>query len=88
MGAVLVHLDAGLRLGLGVRVAADVRAPLEHEDTLVELSRHALGNRQAEKAGADDIEVKATGRRSHRLPRVSDPAAKTRFGDISGTSHL
>jgi hypothetical protein len=72
VGAVFVHLDAGLRLSLGVRVPADVRTPVDDEHPLAELSSHALSNRQTEEAGADDIEVKATGRRSHRLPRVSD----------------
>ena len=57
--AVLVHLDAGLRLGLGVGVAADVRASLDDEDTLVQLRRHALGDRQAEESGADDEEVES-----------------------------
>src|SRR6185312_8990418 len=72
VSTVLVHLDAGLRLGLGVGVSADMRAAIDDEHPLAELSSHALGNRQTEKAGADDIEVNATGRRSHRLPRVSD----------------
>ena len=75
--AVLVDLDPGLRLGLGIRVAADVRAPVDDEDTLAELSSHAFGDRQTEESGADDEEVKTSG---HRLPRVSDLAAKTRFG--------
>ena len=77
--AVLVHLDAGLRLGLGVGVPPDVRAPIQDKHPLAQLSSHALGNRQTEKTGADDIEVKATGRRSHRLPRVSDCATAARL---------
>ena len=79
MGAVFVHLDAGLRLSLGVRVPADVRAPVDDEHPFAELSSRALGNRQTEEAGADDIEVKATGRRRHRLPRVSDCATAARL---------
>ena len=59
--AVLVHLDAGLRLGLGVGVAADVRAAVEHQDALVQLGGHAFGDRQAEESGADDEEVEAAG---------------------------
>ena len=58
--AVLVHLDAGLRLGFGVRVAADVRAPVDDENTLVQLRRHALGDRQTEESGTDDKEVKTS----------------------------
>src|SRR6202167_5991433 len=76
---ILVHLDTGLRLGLGVGVSADVRTPFDDEHPFVKLSSHALGNRQTEKSGADDIEVKATGRRSHRLPRVSDCEAAARL---------
>ncbi len=79
VGTVLVHLDAGLRLSLGVRVPADMRAPVDDEHPLSELRSHALGDRQTEEAGADDIEVKATGRRSHRLPRVSDCETAARF---------
>ena len=71
--AVFVHLDTGLRLGLGVGVAADVRAPLDDQDPLAELGGHALGDRQAEESGADDEEVETVGglggdpgRSSHR----------------------
>ncbi len=74
--AVLVHLDAGLRLGLGVRVAADVRAPLEDEDALVQLGRHALGNRQTEESGTDDEEVKTSG---HRQPGYPTTLRRTRI---------
>src|ERR1700722_5439303 len=70
--AVFVYLDTGLRLGLGIGVSADMRPSVDDQHPFAELSGHALGNRQTEKSGADDIEVKATGRRSHRLPRVSD----------------
>ena len=80
VGTVLVHLDAGLRLSLGVSVPADMRAPVDDEHPLAELRSHALGDRQTEESGADDIEVKATGRRSHRLPRVSDCETAARFG--------
>ena len=65
MRAVRVHLDAGLRLRFGVGVAADVRAPVQHQDPLVQLGRHALGDRQAEETGTDDKEVKTSG---HRQP--------------------
>ena len=60
MRAVLVHLDAGLRFGFGVGVAADVRAPVDDEHPLAELRRHALGDRQAEESGADDEEVETS----------------------------
>ncbi|OBJ57891.1 hypothetical protein A9W94_17055 [Mycobacterium asiaticum] len=60
VGAVLVDLDPGLRFGFGIGVTADVRAPVDNENPLVELGSHALGDRQAEKSGADDIEVIAT----------------------------
>ena len=62
MRAVLVDLDAGLRLGLGVGVAADVGAAFDDEDALAELRGRALGDRQAEESGADDDEVVLTGR--------------------------
>src|ERR1700742_3995622 len=71
-----MHLDTGLRLGLGVGVAADMWTPIDDEHPLAELSGHAFGNRQTEKSGADDIEVKASG---HRLPRVSDCEAAARL---------
>jgi hypothetical protein len=55
--AVAVDLDPGLRLALGVGVAADVRAPLEHQDALVQLGGGALCDGQPEEAGTDDDEV-------------------------------
>ena len=78
MGAVLVDLDPGLRLGFGIGVATDVRAALDDEHTLTELGGHALGDGQAEESGADDEEVKTSG---HRLPRVSDRGGVTPFGE-------
>ena len=57
MGAVLVHLDAGLRVALAVGVAAEVVATLEDEDAETELLGAALGDGEAEQAGADDDEV-------------------------------
>jgi hypothetical protein len=76
--AVLVHLDTRLRLGFGVRVAADVRAPIHDEDSLVELGRHALGNRQAEESGTDDEEVKTSGHRQPGYPtRLGPPESNT-----------
>ena len=68
MRAVAVHLDAGLRLGFGVRVAADVRAAIEHQDPLVQLGRHALSDRQAEESGTDDKEVITSGHRQPGYP--------------------
>ena len=61
MRAVLVHLDAGLRFRFRVRIAADVRPPLEDQHALVELRRHPFSDRQAEETGADDEEVEAAG---------------------------
>ncbi len=71
MRAVLVHLDAGLRLGLGVRVAADVRASIDNENTLVQLCRHTLGDRQAEESRTDDEEVKTSGHRQQGYPTAT-----------------
>ena len=58
---VAVDLDAGLGFRLGVGVPAEVRAALKHEHTLAELGCRPLGDRQTEKAGADDEEVKTSG---------------------------
>ena len=58
VGAVDVHLDAGLGLGLAVGVAAEVVATLEHQHLEVELSGAAFCDRQAEESGADDDEVR------------------------------
>ena len=69
--AVLVHLDTGLRLGLGVRVAADVRAPVDDENTLVQLRCHALGDRQTEESGTDDKEIKTSGHRQQGYPTAT-----------------
>ena len=50
VGAVLVHLDAGLRLPLAVGVAAEVVATVEDQHLQAELARAALGDRQPEEA--------------------------------------
>ena len=71
MRAVLVHLDAGLRLGLGVGVAADVWASVDDENTLVQLRRHALGDRQTEESGTDDKEVKTSCHRQQGYPTAT-----------------
>ena len=57
MRAVHVHLDAGLRLGRGVGVSADVVATVDHEHSFVQLGGDALGDREAEETGTDDDEV-------------------------------
>ena len=57
MRAVAVNLDAGLRFGFGVSVAADMAALLDDQHPLAQLSGHAFGDRQAEETGADDNEV-------------------------------
>jgi hypothetical protein len=85
VGTVLVHLDTGLRLELGVGVTADMRALFDDEDPLAELGSHALGNRQTEKTGADDEKVEA---RCHRLPRVSDRAAVTPLAALRSSARL
>ena len=46
--------------GFGVRVAADVRAPVDDQHALAELRCHALGDRQAEESGTDDEEVETS----------------------------
>src|SRR5699024_10291584 len=55
--AVLVDLDPGLGLGLRVGVAADVVAPLEHQDALAELAGRPLGDRQTEESRPHHDEV-------------------------------
>src|SRR5215469_9151480 len=55
--AVPVDLDPGPRLGLAVGVAADVRAPLDHQHPQSEIACAALGHREPEKAGPDNDEV-------------------------------
>ncbi|ALI29581.1 hypothetical protein XA26_57960 [Mycolicibacterium fortuitum] len=49
-----MDLDTGLRLGFRVGVAADMRAPFYNKDTLAQLRRRALSDRQTEEAGTDD----------------------------------
>ena len=57
MGAVLVHLDAGLGLGRAVGVAADVVAAVEDEDLQAQVVGTPLGDGESEQAGADDDEI-------------------------------
>ena len=68
MGAVAVDFDSGLRFGLRVGVPADVRPPLEDQNTFAELARNPFGHGEAEEPGADDEEVVTPGRliRAHR----------------------
>jgi hypothetical protein len=54
---VAVYLYTRRWFGFGVGVAADVGSLLDHEHALVQLSGHALGDRQAEETGTDDEEV-------------------------------
>jgi hypothetical protein len=66
VGTVAVHLDTCLGLGLRVGVAADVRPPVEHEHTLVQLGGGAFRHREAEETGSHDhqvIAIEAHGRR-------------------------
>jgi hypothetical protein len=69
--AVLVYLDSCLRLGFGVRVAADVRAAIDDENALVQLRRHALGNCQTEESGTNDKEVITSGHRQQGYPTAT-----------------
>ena len=57
MGAVLVHLDAGGRLLLGVGVAAEVVAALEDQYLQPELRGAPLGDGEAEEPAADDQQI-------------------------------
>ena len=57
VGAVLVNLDTGARIRLGVGVAADVVALVDDEHPESELVGASLRDRQAEQARADDDEV-------------------------------
>ena len=87
VGAVLVHLDPGLRLGFGVGVAADVRSPIDDENTLVQLRRHALGDRQAEESGTDDKEVKTSCHRQQGYPTAAVPPESDEGGSRSRLTH-
>ncbi|GAS90889.1 uncharacterized protein RMCB_4985 [Mycolicibacterium brisbanense] len=60
MGTVFVDFDAGLWFRFGIGVTADVRTSLDDKYALVELRRHALGDRQAEETGTNDKEVEMT----------------------------
>jgi len=55
--AVLVHLHVGLRVTLGVGVAAQVVAAVDDEHAETELLGAALGDGETEQPGADDDEV-------------------------------
>ncbi len=61
MGTVLVDFDAGLGLGFGVRIAAEMVAALDDENALAELRGGPLCDRQSEESGADDDQVVLTG---------------------------
>ncbi len=61
--AVLVHLDAGPLLAVGVRIASDMRTPLEDEHVRARGRGGPLGDGQAEEAGPDDDQPG----RPHRL---------------------
>ena len=55
--SVLVHLDAGLRLRLGVGVAAQVVTALDDEHLLTQLRGRTFCNGQAEESGSNNDEV-------------------------------
>ncbi len=55
MRTVLVDLDTGRRLGLGVGVATDVVTPFEHEDSFAQLGGRPLGDGETEESGATTI---------------------------------
>jgi hypothetical protein len=58
---VAVHLDAGLRVLLAVRVAADVVAAIDDEDLEAQLLGDALRDRESEETGSDHYEIRAHG---------------------------
>jgi hypothetical protein len=69
VGAVTVDLDAGLRLHLAVGVAADVVAPVQHQDPQAQAGCATLGHGQAEGACADDHQIRpSAGRRTGSAP--------------------
>ncbi len=45
--------NAGFGIRFGIAVAAQVFAPLQHTDVLVEFIGHTFGDRQAEGTGPD-----------------------------------
>ena len=57
MGAITMDLDTGSRFGLGIGVAADVPAPIDHKDPFAQLGSRAFGDRQTEESRADDDQV-------------------------------
>ncbi len=57
MRAVAVNLDAGIRFGLGIGVAAEMSATLQHQYPLVKLGSGALGHGQAEEARTNNDQV-------------------------------
>ena len=57
VGAVLVHLDARLRLVFAVRVAADVAAFFHHQHAFAQLARRLLGHGEAEETRSNNNEV-------------------------------
>ena len=69
MRAVLVDLDAGLRLGLRVGVAAQVLAALHDEHLLAQLGGCALGHGQAEESRSNNNEVICS--HGHQLKAVT-----------------
>src|SRR5690625_6997376 len=65
--SVLVNLDAGFWLWLGVSVAAQMVAALDYQNALAQLCCSTFCNGQAEKSGADDDEIVSLDRKSTRL---------------------
>ena len=57
MSAILVHLDARLRVDLTVGVSANMRAVVDHGYFCPVFACGAVCERKAEKAGSDDEKV-------------------------------
>jgi hypothetical protein len=70
-----------------------VRSAVDDKNTLIQLRRHALGNRQTEKSGTDDKEVKTSGHRQQGYPTAaarleSDKRPRLRSAHNSASSLL
>src|SRR6476659_9600107 len=76
--AVAVDEDPG-GVGLVVRVAADVRPAIEHEDALAALARESLGHDAAGETGTDDHDVVA-----HRYSTEASEPVPEAGGGSSG----
>ena len=86
-----MDLDAGLRFRFRVGIAADMRAAIEHQNPLIQLRCHTLGNRQAEETGTDDKEIETSCHRQQGYPTAtaqpeSDGMLRSRLAHNSASS--